>query len=120
MKKVFLPAALALAVAGSWAFYPKAPAEPGGYMILSLRITDSGRSTLVTIAPDGQETVQPLSQRRPVQSIQAQALVRLNELRSQGWLVAQMTTTGSYVQDMNHPLISPSQTLTETYLLDKK
>ncbi len=37
MKKVFLSAALALAVAGSWAFYPKAPAEPGGYMMLVSR-----------------------------------------------------------------------------------
>lgn len=119
MKKTFLSAALALAVAGSWAFYPKA-AEPGGYMVVSLRISDSGRSTLVTIAPDGQETSQPLNQRRPAQSIQSQALVRLNELRSQGWTVMHMTSTGNYVQDINHPLISPSQTLTETYLLERK
>ncbi len=31
-----------------------------------------------------------------------------------------MTSTGNYVQDINHPLISPSQTLTETYLLERK
>ena len=56
MKKMFLSAALALAVAGSWAFYPKA-AEPTGYMMVisSCAYKDSG---LITITPDGKsETV---------------------------------------------------------------
>ena len=57
MKKVFLSTGLALAVAGSWAFYPKA-GEPSGYMM----VIGSGRTSgfassmgsLTVIQPNGE------------------------------------------------------------------
>jgi hypothetical protein len=119
MRKVFLSAALALAVAGSWAFYPKA-ATDSAYMVLSVRVPASGRPSLVSIAPNGTETPETLNFKRPAHSIRSQAVVKLNELRSQGWSVVQMTSAEDYVQELNNPSLSPSQTLTETYLLERK
>jgi hypothetical protein len=120
MKKISLAVTLLLVVVGSWAFYPKAPAEPG-YMQLSVRVSYSGKPSLVAIAPDGEETSYTLdSKSKPTRSLQSQALVKLNELRSQGWTVVQMTSNENYVLDANHPLLSPDRAFRETYLLEKR
>jgi hypothetical protein len=120
MKKISFAITLLLVVVGSWAFYPKAPAEPG-YMQLSLSVPYSGKPSLVTIAPNGEEISHLLdSKSKPARSFRAQALIKLNELRSQGWTVVQMASTENYVQNINFPLISPDQAFRETYLLEKK
>ena len=59
MKKVFLSAALVLAVASSWAFYPKADESTGCMMIISN--PNSGLNsgiTITTVAPDGTQSAQ--------------------------------------------------------------
>jgi hypothetical protein len=120
MKKIAFAVTLLLVVIGSWAFYPKAPAETG-YMQLSLSVPYSGKPSLVTIAPNGEEISHPLdSKSKQARSFRAQALIKLNELRSQGWTVMQMTATENYVQNANFPLLSPDQAFRETYLLEKK
>ncbi|HEX8507256.1 MAG TPA: hypothetical protein VF630_17970 [Hymenobacter sp.] len=119
MKKPLLFAALSTVVISSWAFYPRVAAE-SGYMILSLNVPPNGRPTVVTTAQDGQETSLTIATKKPTVSVRSQVVVQLNALRSQGWTVVQMTSTGTYVQDINHPLISPGQAFTETYLLEKK
>jgi len=64
MKKAFLSAALALAVAGSWAFYPNDAPAPTGYLM----VVGSGRPgnksyvpEVITIQPDGKQQVQRLT-----------------------------------------------------------
>jgi hypothetical protein len=54
MKKVFLSVALALAVVGSWAFYPKSEGPAGTMMVISnLSFGLNAQASVVTIAPDG-------------------------------------------------------------------
>jgi hypothetical protein len=71
MKKVLLSAALGLAAAGSWAFYPKA-ADQLGYMMVIGRFSGSGFAQpgeLLVVSPDGQVAAQPFATkniRRPL------------------------------------------------------
>jgi hypothetical protein len=64
MKKVLLSAALALAVVGSWAFYPNEAPTATGYLM----VVGSGRPgnksyvpEVITIQPDGKQQVQRLN-----------------------------------------------------------
>ena len=102
MKKVFLSVALALAVAGSWAFYPKAAAEPGGYMMVISRFTGtgfSGKNTLSVVAPDGQIQTQETDVKagnvikvaNSFDQMHLSELKKINELRLQGWRVVNST-----------------------------
>ena len=102
MKKVFLSAALALAVAGSWAFYPKAAAETDGYMMVVARI-DYQRAAIVTTAPDGQKTTQEVpgkiypSLEKTVaayETLHEAELLKLNSLKSNGWKIVTTTQSG--------------------------
>jgi hypothetical protein len=115
MKKVFLSAALALAVAGSWAFYPKATAESGGYMMLTAYSFD-GRGTIVTTAPDGKVSIVQIKE-ADAPLARAKTLLKLNELRRDGWQVVQMT-------DPNSPQTSNGSyydnSFNEKYLLEKR
>jgi hypothetical protein len=101
MKKVFVSAALALAVAGSWAFYPKA-AEPGGYMMVVSRFTGTGfggKNTLSTISPDGQIQTQEADAKsgsinkvaNSFDQMHLSELKKINELKLQGWRVVNST-----------------------------
>ena len=98
MKKVLLSAALALAVAGSWAFYPhEAPAPTGGYLM----VVGSGRPgnqsyvpEIITIQPDGKQQVQRLTSIKVgtdrattdiAISLHNAELLRVNALAAQGW-----------------------------------
>jgi len=120
MKKVVLAALLLVVAVGSWAFYPKAPAD-SAYMLLSLEVPYDGRPSLVTTMPNEEETSQRLDLKaKPTRSAQAQLLGKLNELRSQGWTVVQMTSSEDYVQNINFPLIAPAKASKETYLLEKR
>ena len=91
MKKVFLSAALALAVAGSWAFYPKAAAEPAGYMMVVSNVSLSGSDiTLNTFTSDGQraETLVPSTKMRyRFTDMHSAEVLKLNQLRREGWRV---------------------------------
>ena len=96
MKKVFLSVALALAVAGSWAFYPKAAAEPGGYMMVVGRLSGRGNG-LQLIAVDGQLTSQPLAEKglneASLLALHQAEAVALNRLRANGWEVVSTYST---------------------------
>ena len=99
MKKVLLSAALALAVAGSWAFYPhEAPAPTtGGYLM----VVGSGRPgnqsyvpEIITIQPDGKQQVQRLTSIKVgtdrattdiAIALHNAELLRVNALAAQGW-----------------------------------
>ncbi|MBF9239141.1 hypothetical protein I2I05_17185 [Hymenobacter sp. BT683] len=114
MKKAFLAAALALAVAGSWAFAPNEN-QPGTYMQLDAYNVD-GRGTLIITAADGKvNMIQVKEADAPLG--RSKTLLKLNELRHDGWQVVQMTdrntpstTNGNYYNN----------TFSETYLLEKR
>ena len=54
MKKVFLSTALALAVAGSWAFHSKTAEPSGNMMVISnVSIGFDAQATIITVGPDG-------------------------------------------------------------------
>lgn len=102
MKKVFLSAALVLAVAGSWAFYPKTLADATGYMMVISRFTGGGfsaKNTLSIIAPDGQIQMQEADAKTGTlnkvagsfDQMHVTELKKLNELQQQGWRVAHVT-----------------------------
>ena len=103
MKKVFLSAALALAVAGSWAFYPKAAADAsGGYMMVISRFSGGGfsaKNTLSVIAPDGQVQTQEADAKTGTISkvagsfdqMHVTELKKINELQLAGWRVVNST-----------------------------
>lgn len=113
MKKTVLFAALALAAAGSWAFYPKAQ-EPGGYMmIISNPSRGAGTGvTITTVAPDGaqQEHTTKIKSSmftpRAVDEVEMHRveLAVLNEHSRAGWhlvnvlhtVTADKGTTGGY------------------------
>ena len=101
MKKVFLSAALALAVAGSWAFYPKA-AEPSGYTMVVARINFDNASIL-TITPDGKKSTQEITARlypsidktvAAHESLHEAEVLKINSLRSTGWKLISATQSG--------------------------
>jgi hypothetical protein len=97
MKKVFLSAALALAVAGSWAFYPNTAPSTTGYLM----VVGSGRPgnksyvpEIVTIQPDGKQQVQRLTSIKVgtdrattdiAVALHNAELLRVNTLAAQGW-----------------------------------
>ena len=102
MKKVFLSAALALAVAGSWAFYPKTEG-PTGYMMVVARINYQYASIL-TIMPDGKKSTQEVTARlfpsmdKSVASFEAlheAELLKINSLKSTGWKITSATQSGT-------------------------
>lgn len=97
MKKVFLSAALALAVASSWAFYPKA-AETGAHMMVIGNFTLNGftaDASVSTITPGGQQTDKVVEVKiRSAEKVaagfvevQKVALAEINELAKAGWHV---------------------------------
>ena len=56
MKKVFLSTALALAVAGSWAFHSKTAEPSGNMMVISnVSIGFDAQATIITVGPDGSQ-----------------------------------------------------------------
>ena len=104
MKKMFLPAALALAVASSWAFYPKAPVEPSGYMMVISSVAAGSvfsgiTATITTVAPDGSEKQQPVEFKRSsakkvaesLQDVQVASLAKVNEYVRNGWHLVNST-----------------------------
>ncbi|GAC1382525.1 MAG: hypothetical protein NVS3B25_34360 [Hymenobacter sp.] len=113
MKKAFLFAALLLAAAGSWAFYPNEN-HPGPYIQLDAYSAD-GRGTIVTTGPDGRVGVTQVKE-MDAPLARAKTLLKLNDLRRDGWQVVQMTehnissTANSYYSD----------SFNETYLLEKR
>lgn len=96
MKKLLILAGVALAAAGSWAFYPKAAATSGYLLVVGSGRpgTDSYVPELTTIQPDGQRQVQRLSNIKvgtersstaaAVELHQAETL-KINSLYAQGW-----------------------------------
>ena len=101
MKKVILSAALALAVAGSWAFYPKAPAEEQGYMMLQSQFVQTGMSAkllLSTYAAKGAIQRQEIGvkygtfekQQALIDTFRVLELRKLNEYRRSGWHLVQV------------------------------
>ncbi|ALD20134.1 hypothetical protein [Hymenobacter sp. DG25A] len=114
MKKLLSILALVCVAIGCWAFYPKTSAE-SGYMMLLL---DSSNQ-LTIIYPNGQEERQTIKLKFKGPSPQVQVLIKLNELRSQGWTVAQMHISEYSTPDPSFPK-SPDHTRSETYLLEKR
>ncbi|MBD2767084.1 hypothetical protein IC235_04140 [Hymenobacter sp. BT664] len=120
MKKIFLPTALLLAVATSWAFYPKAT-EPTGYMMVIGSATFAGftsKAEVTVVDPTGKVSVQDVdarngSAKKVTESLtilhQAE-LKKLNELKQQGWKIVQTTSQ----------TISPPAMLTTTYVLEQQ
>lgn len=119
MRKIFVAASLSVVALGSWAFYPKATAAPE-YMQLSM-YESSGRPILVVISPRGEVTEERMTTNtRGNYKYQALLLVKLNELRAQGWTVAQMQQTETRNPDPEHPMLSPNVVTTAIYLLERK
>ncbi|WP_303310342.1 hypothetical protein [Hymenobacter sp. BT730] len=119
MKKLFPVLTLVLAAIASWAFYPKSAAEPG-YMMLTLEVPVTGRATLVTISPTGEQAKISLNHKLEGPArYQSQALVKLNELRSQGWEVVQMQAESTPVANTRIPSLGPDIMISQTYLLRK-
>jgi hypothetical protein len=121
MKKAFPFAALLLAAAGSWAFYPKAPAEPTGYMMVIGSATFSGftsKAEVTVVDPAGKTTVEDVDARNSsakkitesLTALHQVELKKLNELKQQGWNIVQTTAQ----------TISPPAMLTTTYVLEKR
>jgi hypothetical protein len=114
MKKVFLTAALALAIAGSWAFYPKAPAEPSGYMMLKsqLVVMGFGGKVVFSVYPvegpvEYQEVPVKIGSRdkalEAVETLRVTELKKLNEYRKLGWHLVEVMQSGTetiYVLEM--------------------
>ncbi|UOQ72369.1 hypothetical protein [Hymenobacter cellulosilyticus] len=118
MKKIFVTAILAVVALGSWAFYPKTAAAPE-YMQLSV-YGGSGRPVLVIISPRGEVTEETLTTKAKGEyKYQALVLMKLNELRAQGWTVAQMQQTETRNPDPEHPMLSPNVVTTAVYLLER-
>ena len=101
MKKVFLSAAPAMAVAGSWAFYPKA-AELAGCMMIISNPSRSGFGngiTITTVAPDGTQREQSTKIKRSLltslstDAIEAHKLelAVLNSYTRDGWHLLSVT-----------------------------
>ena len=101
MKKAFLSAALVLAVASSWAFYPKAD-EPTGCMMIISNPSNNGLSsgvTITTVAPDGTQSEQTtkikstLFTNRSADAIEAHKLelAVLNGYIRNGWHILSVT-----------------------------
>ena len=97
MKKFFALAAVALAAAGSWAFYPKA-AEPGGYMMVIGRTSPD--YSIITITPTGESNNQIVDPKNygfisklATASVELRKaeIRKINELKTTGWKVNSMS-----------------------------
>ena len=114
MKKVFLSAALALTVAGSWAFYPN-ESQPGNYMQLAA-YSEDGRGTIVITTPEGRVSVTQVKEfDSPL--ARAKTVIKLNELRHEGWQVVQMTVADG---SPTHNDRFYYNRFNEVYLLEKR
>ncbi len=80
MKKVFLSAALALAVAGSWAFYPKAAEPPARMMVVGSMVINGygAEATLSTISPTGEQADETLNAKLSSKKAGADVMLRLH------------------------------------------
>ena len=101
MKKILILAALSLAAAGSWAFFPKA-AEPSGYMMVIGRVY-TGYSIIV-VNPTSEtvtKVIDPKNYGTPYKSDLADTELRkaeiskINELKQEGWKVVSMSVHSS-------------------------
>ncbi|GAB3854414.1 hypothetical protein GCM10028822_24280 [Hymenobacter terrigena] len=122
MKKVFLSAALALAVAGSWAFYPKAPADSSGCMMVIGTGRTSGLASytaaVTVVQPDGELQTQEvdtkiLNRKNAVAGfvdLHKAELLKVNQLATQGWRVISVTQSNSFQGAINET----------TYLLERR
>ena len=104
MKKMFLSAALALAVAGSWAFYPKANGPDGYMMVIGRRLPFNGASaSITTIGPDGVVTETEIETKKGSSSkfneslneLHRAELKKVNELRMVGYHLISSTSTSA-------------------------
>jgi hypothetical protein len=105
MKKLLLALGVWLAAAGSWAFYPKAPAAApsGGYLMVigsGRPGTQSTAPEIVVIQPDGTRQVQRLPEIKigternstaAAVDMHRAELLKVNSLVAQGWRVAHVT-----------------------------
>ena len=95
-----------MAVAGSWAFYPKAPAEPAAYMQLIASFVN-GKGILIETSPEGQSSEVPVKE-SSLLAARSKTIIELNRLRQAGWRVVQKESRAP----------TPA-VLEETYLLER-
>ena len=109
---------MALAVAGSWAFYPKVAAGPAGYMMVVSNASLSGSDiTLNTFTSDGQrvETLVPSTKMRyRFTDLHSAEVLKLNQLRREGWRVISTSSIPTSTGDGG--IIFSTET---TYVLEK-
>jgi len=121
MKKALFSATLALAVACSWAFYPKPAGQPARMMVVgSFTINGFGATaTLTTISPTGEMTDEEINAKLGSKKattdvmlrIHAAELAKVQALSQEGWKLTHVTpTSAGYAQ------LGMSQTV---YLLEK-
>ena len=102
MKKLLLFAALGLAAAGSWAFYPSAAPTAGYLMVIGSGRpgTTSSVPEITVIQPNGERQVQQLpaikigTERNSTAAaieLHRTELLKINALVAQGWRVAHVT-----------------------------
>jgi hypothetical protein len=103
MKKVFLSAALALAVAVSWAFYPKAAAQPARMMVVgSFAINGYGADIgLATISETGEQkneevpfkgkSISREGATAALLQLRAAELSKVQVLSREGWVLTHIT-----------------------------
>lgn len=103
MKKVFLSAALVLAVVGSWAFYPKTAAPAGNVMVIGrMMLFGSATASLVTIGADGTVSEAIIEAKRSTKSklnesfndLHRAELLKVNQLQTEGYRLTSTTATG--------------------------
>ena len=103
MKKVFLSIALAIAVAGSWAFYPKAAEPAGSMMVISnVSLGFDAQATIITIGADGKQQEKALEFSRGsakklaanLTEVHKATLATVNEYTRAGWHVVSVTPSG--------------------------
>lgn len=103
MKKAFLSAALALAVAGSWAFYPKTAEPTGSMMVISnVSLGFDALATIIVIGPDGKQQEKAVEFSRGsakkvaanLTEVHKAALAAVNEYTRAGWHVVSVTPSG--------------------------
>ena len=121
MKKVFLSAALAIAVAGSWAFYPKSPPADGYMMVVSSISGGFNAQAFITVvSPDGTRQETEVDFRKGsgkklasnTTDVHVAALAAINTLARQGWHVVSTAPGG---------LVGGGSTITSqvVYVLEK-
>ncbi|HEX8329586.1 MAG TPA: hypothetical protein VF629_18760 [Hymenobacter sp.] len=103
MKKAVLSLALALAVAGSWAFYPK-PAEPAGSMMVisNVSLGFDAVASIITVAPDGTQQEKAVEFNRGsakkvaanLTEVHKATLATINQYTRAGWHVVSVTPSG--------------------------